>query len=739
MQNEDLDKPKQGGLNLPSLLIGALRYVWIPAVLATIGFLYAGIKAVALKDEYVSRGSLFVRPGVRSQLTPESAVAQAGSGAMSTRDAVEDEMQLLASPELYKIAAEIIGVEVILGSSTREVQVGGLKGSLQELSAWLDTLLTVDEQAVPGAGESFQLDLAARILSQAARFNPVSRSSVISVVSVAESPAEAKAYTDALLEAAIEFHARVNESMGSLSRVEAELETSELLARQAEMQRDDFLRSNNIFDFDAEKGALVEYRSTLLSQVDETRQSLRTYQAEEKLQDSLLKVLEPTISIPGSGEYTLNPQIEILGSVVEQLKLSRSQLEVEHAKLAISAGEYRERRKVLESQLEEANKRLDSEALQVKLPDSLQENPIYAFVSQGRQKNRILIEGLNALKVEQDQTLKATEAKLMALRKIEGPWRKVSQEALRARESYDRLLSSVNRMRAVRRLEQQRLSNLQVMHKGTYDTICVGPSRSKKVILGAGVGGLVGLLLAVGLAFLQPRVRLAGDLVRAGVSNEIVLEETKPRRRVTEEEASVLPAALRGAAEMIKQASRSINYDRKSSDPLCVAVTSCNRAVNASYAAGSVAAGLSALLGERVLFLSCDQEPTWLEQALELQEHSGWTDVLAGRVSLEVATQSTEIDGLDLLSVGSAAELRDHLARTKGFTDLLADLRKRYRFVVVGVPSIRENVVLAGLLHYMDGIQLVVRRKRSSRSDVRESLVLINEAGAELTTVWLQS
>ena len=65
-------------------------------------------------DQYESSGKLYIRPGVREVLTPESAIADTVQSRVSTRETVLNELQILATPEVFEKAALLAGLDTVL-------------------------------------------------------------------------------------------------------------------------------------------------------------------------------------------------------------------------------------------------------------------------------------------------------------------------------------------------------------------------------------------------------------------------------------------------------------------------------------------------------------------------------------------------------------------------------------------------------------------------------------------------
>ena len=158
-------------------------------------------------------------------------------------------------------------------------------------------------------------------------------------------------------------------------------------------------------------------------------------------------------------------------------------------------GELRGRRQALEQLERQTRERLAEAEIGIKLRGSVEENPNYAFVVEALQARAVAIQGLKSKEAKEVELLKTTGESLAKLSSLRPRWQGLQLEARQKRENADRLLTTVTNMRAVRRLEQQKLSNLQVMHAATLEQECVGPGRTKQALLGGFVGGFLGISL----------------------------------------------------------------------------------------------------------------------------------------------------------------------------------------------------------------------------------------------------
>lgn len=728
-----------GNFDLQYWVSGVLRYRLLILLTTACGLLIALFQAVQKPDEYFSEGSLFVRPGAAASLTPESAFIDNSGSRMSSRDWVMNELSVLDSPLLFKKAVRIAGVDTILTPSSRTIDPSSVKGRLKEYAGSISEWMRAgDPDLRAEVDEATRERNAALLLAARSSIRAKPRTTVISISTTADGPLKAQEITNALLEAAVELHSEVGENMGSLRQVEAELAKTEQVAVDAEYALDQFLREHAIFDFSLQKSSMAEALLQQKQLVQATALDLARTESENQFLTEASKDLSPTRSVAGSGGWVLNPQVAILEGTIEQLRMRRYDLEAESARMAISVPERRERLKAIEALEKEANARLLKEPQQLSLDATAEENPEYVAVMDGLRERRVKAIGLKVLESGQQDSLNKTQAELERLGRLESEWRSLSAAAERKRFVYRRLLDSVSNMQAVRRLEQQKLSNLQVMHHASFNPLSVGPGRMKVVLIGTFAGLGVGLLCAAAFVYLGSRIQGAGGLMRGGVEAERVYSDAKPSKRPASWAVAALPESIAQHAETVKSAVNAVSLDRDSSK-LTIAATGCSDDVDVSRAAGELAVGLSALLGESVVLVSCSEAAGWLASRLGLAEGPGWLDVLSGRCGLDDAVMQTEVRGLSYLAVSGEGSGEQPRMVDAEFRDMLNQLAAQFSVVIVEAPSISIDPSCQSVLRAVDSVQLVVRDKRSTNDELTQALKLIKDCGASIGCCCLQS
>ncbi|WP_051703849.1 polysaccharide biosynthesis tyrosine autokinase [Glycomyces sp. NRRL B-16210] len=146
--------------------------------------------------------------------------------------------------------------------------------------------------------------------------------------------------------------------------------------------------------------------------------------------------------------------------------------------------------------------------------------------------------------------------------------------------------------------------------------------------------------------------------------------------------------------------------------------TSCNLAISIAET------------GKRVMLIDADLRKPRAASFLGLPNGAGLTDVLVDTTSLEAAVQPWGTDLLTVLSSGSTPPNPSELLGSRQMRELLDELRSFYDVVVIDGPPLLRVADAAATAASCDGVLLVVRKGRTRREQLKESLELLGNVKA---------
>lgn len=719
---------------VPYVVASIWRYRVLVVLVAGVGLAFGLFGALISPNQYRSVGKLFVRLGMRESITPETAFSgtDAAARSMPVREAIQNELQVLSAPELFGKVIAKIGADTVLAPYNPESASDSAGPwhvqAFHALQSWWF-------QSAGGAIRSELLvdrgTLARLILQRTVRIYPEAGTNVISIAYESHSPELARAVVEASLAAAIEMHREVFDTMTSLGAIEEELKRDEGLARTVEKELRAFRVEKGIYDFELQRNGLLLYLGLLDQQIDTINLEAERKKAEQSQLATLLKSKSPTRPAQGRAPSPL------YGSLFGHLQLLEQQeITLESEKRNLSDGEYASRRASLAKRIKAKHTQLEQEGAHLQPGEQKEANPRFEGLLERLDEGAVQMEGLEKQLVEQRAVRKGVAVRLAAFEAISPDLRLLELDARQKRGIADRLAEGVANMRSMRRMEQLNISNVEVMHEATFEPFKVGPERGKRVLMGGLFGGAIGAMLALLLAFRNPRVSGRHDLQMLGLPSDTILQSSK--QRVRDVGANALPSAFADVRADIEKFWAALPYDRREKAGLKIAVLPCGDAADASRAAATLAIGLALHAGERVIFVSCAEQEAWFAERAGLSCITGWAGVLTEGLELERAIQATPVAGLSYLPIGPVAATQSHPMAAAGFVGLLDGLCASYRFVVLELPTTDRRPEARALLGIADAVQLVVCKRRTEKVSVRGAVKAVRTAEAQLLGAVLQ-
>jgi non-specific protein-tyrosine kinase len=135
--------------------------------------------------------------------------------------------------------------------------------------------------------------------------------------------------------------------------------------------------------------------------------------------------------------------------------------------------------------------------------------------------------------------------------------------------------------------------------------------------------------------------------------------------------------------------------------------------------------------GYRVLLVDADLRRPSLAERLGVADGSGLVGVLTEHRPLERAIRTWE-PGLDVLPGGPVPFEPSELLGSPAAANVLAQVRDRYDVVLVDAPPVLPVTDAAVIAPRVDGVLLVVRHGRTSRTRIREAQAALDAVSAHL-------
>ncbi|RFA08319.1 hypothetical protein B7R54_03085 [Subtercola boreus] len=250
------------------------------------------------------------------------------------------------------------------------------------------------------------------------------------------------------------------------------------------------------------------------------------------------------------------------------------------------------------------------------------------------------------------------------------------------------------------------------------------------------VGGVGGLLLSVGLAFLiagfDNRVRSIDDLKRL---TDLPVLGHFPRQNTAREKPLLL------ADDMMSQRAESFRALRTNLQYFDLATTNQVLLFTSSIPGeGKTTTSLNlaitlAQTGKRVIYIECDLRRPKSAKYLNIEGAVGLSDVLVSRVALDDVLQAGVVETLTILPAGSLPPNPSELLGSEQFASLLSSMRLLYDYVILDAPPLLAVTDAAILSRESDGVIVVVGTSLVNRQQVETSIDILTQVDAHVLGV----
>ena len=260
---------------------------------------------------------------------------------------------------------------------------------------------------------------------------------------------------------------------------------------------------------------------------------------------------------------------------------------------------------------------------------------------------------------------------------------------------------------------------IEVSESAQLPTSPVSPQVERNVLLGAVLGGLLGLAYAVVRSMLDRRIRAAEDVERdTGVPVVGSVPDVGKAQGLFVGQRSG-QAAL--AAEGVRRLRTNLSYMDVDNPPRAIVVTSPKQGDGKSTVAANLAAAIAGS-GQPVTLVDADLRRPNVAPVLGMDDAVGLTDVLTGRVELADAVQEhPDVEGLSVLTSGSKPPNPSEILGSQAMRTLLKELSSD-GMVIIDAPPLLPVTDAAVVAHAADGAFVVVSAGRTLDTELATAL-----------------
>jgi len=249
----------------------------------------------------------------------------------------------------------------------------------------------------------------------------------------------------------------------------------------------------------------------------------------------------------------------------------------------------------------------------------------------------------------------------------------------------------------------------------TVSSAPVSPRKSLDLALGLSVGLLLGLLAAVARDRLDTGVRSEETFTE--ISQAPVLATIPYDKRIKQAPLVLGNAAYSIRAEAFRQLRTNLQFLDAARPAKVVVISSALTSEGKSVTTANLAL-VFAEIGQRVLLIEADLRRPHLSEYFGVERSVGLSNVLAGQVAVGDVIQNWGMDGIDLLPSGLIPPNPSELLGSPRMSELMADLRGRYDVILLDPPPLLPVTDAALTAVQADGVVIVVRHGKTSRSQL---------------------
>ncbi|WP_341935624.1 polysaccharide biosynthesis tyrosine autokinase [Microbacterium sp. LWO14-1.2] len=255
------------------------------------------------------------------------------------------------------------------------------------------------------------------------------------------------------------------------------------------------------------------------------------------------------------------------------------------------------------------------------------------------------------------------------------------------------------------------------------------PSKPRDALLGAFLGGVLGLAVAVLIGVLDTRVRNEETLAQSG--GDPVLGVVSKDTLLATRGIAVAQEPLGHTSEEFRRIRSALAYANVTSQVKVLLVTSGSPGEGKSTVSVNLAMTLAGLRNS-VLLIDADMRRPRAHEHAGIDGSIGLTSVLLDEVDFEVAKHSVADSTLDILPAGTVPPNPAELLTSSRMTQLLDFAATEYDYVVIDSPPTLSVADANLFATQTDGVILVVDATKTGRAALAKSIKSLESGGARI-------
>jgi tyrosine-protein kinase Etk/Wzc len=249
------------------------------------------------------------------------------------------------------------------------------------------------------------------------------------------------------------------------------------------------------------------------------------------------------------------------------------------------------------------------------------------------------------------------------------------------------------------------------------------------------IAAMLGALLGIAITFIKQALKTTiEDAESLEIATNLPVYITVPKAKKTKKNRSKKKELLRitephdPAIESLRSLRTSLRFAMIESNNNIVMITGTSPAAGKSF----ISSNLSAVIadsGQRVLLIDADIRKGYLADVFKRTLSPGLSEYIANNVPLSDVIQTTEIEGLDLITCGQAVPNPSELLMHNNFERLLQQVSTQYDLVLLDTPPVHAVTDPVIIGKHAGVVFLVIKYQLNTLTEVQDAIKVLSNSG----------
>lgn len=257
----------------------------------------------------------------------------------------------------------------------------------------------------------------------------------------------------------------------------------------------------------------------------------------------------------------------------------------------------------------------------------------------------------------------------------------------------------------------------------------VAPNIPKNTLLGLAAGCMLSVLLILVIDFFDNTIKDTDGLSKRynkAILGEIQQYETKKKKHEEDRHFRLSDESIPfPIVESYKSLRTNVTFALSTSEKRIFAVSSANPGEGKSTISANIAIAF-AQSGRKVLLIDADMRKPVQHKIFEVPNETGLSTVISRQAELEECIQKTQIENLNIMTVGEVPPNPSELLASKQMGKILDTLSEQYSVIIIDTPPINIVTDAMELAKRISGILTVLRFGRTTEDDIEELMKKID-------------